>query len=90
MSRMTLTRPRITLSQGFRWSSWLVAALCLWHTTTTLLGYLDTDPIGYLPSVAQWLMGLFLVVMLFVTARGARQLFNLIWLAGLLAITAIF
>ncbi len=81
---------RINLSKLFRWSGWLVAAICLWHMTTTLLGYLNTDPIGYLPSVGQWLIGLFLAVMLLVTGRGLLQLLNLIWLAGLLTLTAVF
>ncbi len=50
----------------------------------------NTDPISYLPSVGQWLIGLFLAVMLFVTGRGLLQLLNLIWLAGLLTLAAVF
>ncbi len=65
---MKNTLSRINLSKLFRWSGWLVAAICL----------------------GQWLIGLFLAVMLFVTRRGLLQGFNLIWLAGLLTLTAVF
>jgi hypothetical protein len=85
-----ITLPRITPANLFKWSCWLIAAVCLWRITSTLVDYLQADPVGYLPSFAQWLMAVFLAVMLFVTARGALQLLNLIWLAGLLAVTAIF
>ena len=74
----------------YRLACWLLAAVCMIYLSLILVDYLQTDPIGYLPAVGQWLIGLFLTCMLFVTRKGLQQLLNVIWLTGLAGLVAIF
>ena len=74
----------------YRLACYLLAAVCMIYMTITLANYLQIDPVGYLPSVGQWLIGLFLAVLLFVNRRGWLQSFNLLYLAGLAGLVAIY
>ena len=74
----------------YRLACRLLAAVCLIYMTITLADYLQIDPVGYLPSVGQWLVGLFFCVLLFVNRRGWLQAFNLLYLTGLAGLVAIY
>ena len=57
----------------YRLACYLLAAVCMIYMTINLAEYLQVDPMGYLPSVGQWLIGLFFCVLLFVNRRGWLQ-----------------
>ena len=74
----------------YRLACYLLAAVCMIYMTITLANYLQIDPVGYLPSAAQWLIGLFLTVLLFVNRRGWLQSLNLLYLTGLAGLVSIY
>lgn len=74
----------------YRLACRLLAAVCMIYMTYTLANYLQADAIGYLPSVGQWLVGLFWCVALFINRRGWLQSLNLLYLSGLAGLVSIY
>ena len=74
----------------YRLACRLLAAVCMIYMTYTLASYLQIDPISYLPSFGQWLVGLFWCVALFINRRGWLQLLNILYLTGLAGLISIY
>ena len=74
----------------YRLACRLLAAVCMVYMTITLTEYLQLDPVGYLPSVGLWLIGLFFCVLLFVNGRGWLQSLNILYLTGLAGLVSIY
>ena len=74
----------------YRLACRLLAAVCMIYMTYNLAEYLQIDPVGYLPSFGQWLVGLFWCVLLFVNRRGWLQSLNLFYLTGLAGLVSIY
>lgn len=68
----------------------MLAVAALAYMTVILVSYLQIDPIGYLPSVGQWLVGLFWCALLFVNRRGWQQSLNILFLTGLIGLASIY
>lgn len=68
----------------------LLAGVLLIYMTVTLYDYLNIDPIGYLPSVGQWLVGLFWFTLFFINLKGWQQSLNLLFLTGLAGLASIY
>lgn len=69
---------------------YLGAALAMIYMTIVLYGYLQIDAFGYLHSVAQWLIGLFLSFNVYLTKSIIPKRYNVLFLVGLAVLVAIF
>ena len=69
---------------------YLFAAVAVIYMSVLLYGYMQIDPLGYLPAVPLWLFGLSLSLMIHIANKTQYKAFNALFLIGLACLVVVF